>query len=294
MDKMRSMEVFVRVVDAGSFTAAAGQLAISTVMVSKHIAALEKLVGARLLHRTTRSLSLTEIGTRYCDECRHILQLVDAAEKGAQAMRAMPRGVIKLSAPAAFGGYCLAPALADYLACHPEVSVDLDLSNRLSDLVEDGLDAAIRIGHLKDSALVARPLRPTRMVICAAPSYLERRGTPLTPADLERHDTVDFQHWRREVRWRLEGMAQDAPLPVSRLRSNQGPALRQAAVAGLGLVMQAEVVLADDIAAGRLVPVLTDYMPEPRPMHLLYPRDRQATPKLSSFVEFVVARFGLD
>lgn len=293
MDKMRSMEVFVQVVDAGSFTAAAGQLAISTVMVSKHIAALEKLVGARLLHRTTRSLGLTEIGARYCEECRHILHLVAMAEKGAQAMRATPRGVIKLSAPAAFGGYCLAPALADYLALYPEVSVEMDLSSRLSDLVEDGLDAAIRIGHLKDSALVARALQPTRMVICAAPSYLARRGVPVTPADLGRHESLDFQHWRRDVRWRLEGTAPDAPLPVSRLRSNQGPALRQAALAGLGLVMQAEVVLADDIAAGRLVPVLQQYMPQPRPMHLLYPRDRQATPKLSSFVEFVVGRFGL-
>jgi DNA-binding transcriptional LysR family regulator len=294
MDKMRSMEVFVRVVDAGSFTAAAGQLAISTVMVSKHIAALEKLVGARLLHRTTRSLSLTEIGARYCDECRHILQLVDAAEKGAQAMRAAPRGIIKLSAPAAFGGYCLAPALADYLARYPEVSVDMELTNRLSDLMEERLDAVIRIGQLKDSALVARPLRPTRMVICAAPSYLSRRGTPVTPADLSQHDTVDFQHWRRDVRWRLEGMDSAAPLPASRLQSNYGPALRQAALAGLGLVMQAELVLADDIAAGRLVPVLREYMPAPRPMHLLYPRDRQATPKLSSFVEFVVERFGMD
>nr|WP_211923392.1 LysR family transcriptional regulator [Pseudoduganella ginsengisoli] len=289
---MRSMEVFVRVVDAGSFTAAARQLAISTVMVSKHIAALEKLVGARLLYRTTRSLSLTEIGIRYCDECRHILQLVEAAEKGAQAMRATPRGTIKLSTPAAFGGHCLAPALADYLARYPDVSVELELSNRAADLVEEGLDAIVRIGDLKDSALVARPLRPTRMVICAAPSYLARRGTPQTPADLGRHDSVDFQHWRRDVRWRLKGMEPGAPLPVSRLRSNQGPALRQAALAGLGLVMQAEVVLADDIAAGRLVPVLREYMPEPRPMHLMYPRDRQATPKLSSFVEFVVDRFG--
>ena len=293
MDKMRSMEVFVRVVDAGSFTAAAGKLGISTVMVSKHIAALEKLVGARLLHRTTRSLGLTEIGARYCDECRHILQLVEAAETGAQAMRATPRGVIKLSAPNAFGTLCLAPALADYLARYPDVSVDLELSSRLSDLVEDGLDAAIRSGHLKDSTLVARPLRPSPMVLCAAPSYLARRGTPQTPDDLCRHDTLDFQHWQRDARWRLKGMAPDTPLPASRLRSNKGPALRQAALAGLGLVMQAEVLLADDIAAGRLVPVLQDYLPPPRPMHLLYPRDRQATPKLSSFVEFVVERFGI-
>lgn len=293
MDKMRSMEVFVRVVDTGSFSGAARALDMSTVMVSKHIVALEKLVGARLLHRTTRSLSLSEIGERYAEQCRHILQLVQAAETGVLAMRAVPRGTLKLSAPVAFGSQCLAPAMADYLDRHPEVNLDLELSNRLSDVVEEGLDAAVRIGALKDTSMVARPLRPLQMIVCAAPAYLERHGTPRTPADLARHQCLNFMHWRHDRRWRLaDGGDADTP-PACRMRSNSGEALRQAAVAGLGVVMQAEPMLADDVARGRLVPILRDHWPVSRPMHLIYPRDRQSTPKLASFVEFVVERFGL-
>ena len=292
MDKMRSMEVFVRVVEAGSFSAAARALDISTVMVSKHIVALETLVGARLLHRTTRSQSLSEIGEQYAEQCRHILQLVQAAETGVLAMRAVPRGTIKLSAPVAFGGQCLAPAMAEYLGRHPEVNLDLELSNRLADVVEEGLDGAVRIGPLKDTSMVARPLRPLQMIVCAAPAYLARNGTPRTPADLLRHQCMDFMHWRHDTRWRLSH-GDDAQPPACRMRSNNAEALRQAAIAGLGIVMQAESVLADDMARGRLVPILRDYWPVPRPMHLIYQRDRQSTPKLASFVEFVVQRFGL-
>ncbi|MYN03197.1 LysR family transcriptional regulator [Pseudoduganella sp. DS3] len=290
MDKMRSMEVFVRVVDAGSFSAAARTLDMSTVMVSKHIAALEQLVGARLLHRTTRSQSLSEIGQQYAEQCRHILQLVQAAESGALAMRTIPRGTLKVSAPAAFGSRCLAPAMAEYLELHPEVNLELDLSNRLSDLVEEGLDAAIRIGPLPDSTLVARPLTALQMMVCAAPAYLARHGTPRTPEELARHRCLDFSHWRHKARWQFG--SNEGTTPSCRMRSNNGEALRLAAVAGLGLVMQADAVLADEIAAGRLVPVLREYWPQPRPMHLIYPRDRQSTPKLASFVEFVVQRFG--
>lgn len=293
MDKMRSMEVFIRVVDAGGFSAAARTLDMSTVMVSKHIAALEQLVGARLLHRTTRSQSLSEIGQQYAEQCRHILQLVQAAETGALAMRAIPRGTLRVSAPAAFGSRCLAPAMAEYLELHPEVNLELDLSNRLSDIVEEGLDAAIRIGPLKDSTMVARPLTPLQMIVCAAPGYLKRHGTPRTPRDLAQHRCLDFSHWRHDTRWQLGQLgAPDGPTPNCRMRSNNGEALRLAAVAGLGLVMQADAVLADEIAAGRLVPVLRKYWPLPRPMHLIYARDRQSTPKLASFIEFVVERFG--
>jgi len=290
---MRSMQVFVRVVDAGSFSAAARTLDMSTVMVSKHIAALEQLVGARLLNRTTRSQSLSEIGSQYVDQCRHILQLVQAAETGALAMRAAPRGILKVSAPAAFGSQCLAPAMAEYLEMHPEVNLELELSNRIADVVEEGLDAAVRIGPLKDSTMVARPLRPLQMMVCAAPAYLARHGTPHSPAELAQHQCLDFSHWRHESRWRLgSGLTGDGSPPSCRMRSNSGEALRLAAVAGLGMVMQADAVLADEIARGRLVPILREHWPTPRPMHLIYPRDRQSTPKLASFVEFVVKRFG--
>ncbi len=293
MDKLRSMEVFLGVIDHGSFSAAARSLDMSTVMVSKHIAELEQKIGARLLNRTTRSLSLTEIGTHYSEQCRQILQLIQTAETGTQALRATPRGTLKVSAPVAFGSVCLAPAMAQYLIDYPEVGFDLDLSNRLADVIEEGLDAAIRIGKLDDSSLIARPLRTYRMAICASPEYLERHGTPLTPADLAQHQCLDFMHWRSTVRWRLSQNDEQGPLPASRFRSNNGQALMHAAIAGFGLVMQAELVLAEEIRAGRLVSVLDRFIPDPKPMHLIYPKNKQSTPKLSTFVDFVMARFGI-
>jgi DNA-binding transcriptional LysR family regulator len=293
MDKLRNMEVFLSVIDNGSFSAAGRSLDMSTVMVSKHIAELEQRIGTRLLNRTTRSLSLTEIGTQYSEQCRQILQLIQTAETGTQAMRATPRGTLKLSAPVAFGSVCLAPAMSQYLIDYPDISLELDLSNRLADVIEEGLDAAIRIGKLDDSSLIARPLRTNKMAICASPEYLERKGTPRTPADLWQHQCLDFMHWRSAVRWRLKQHDEQNTLPASRFRSNNGQALLHAAIAGFGLVMQAEVVLADEIRAGRLVPVLETYIPTPKPMHLIYPKNKQSTPKLSTFVDFVMARFGL-
>ncbi|WP_317205134.1 LysR family transcriptional regulator [Janthinobacterium sp.] len=290
MDKLRSMEVFVAVVDAGSFTAAAEVFQISPVMVGKHIKFLESRLGARLLTRTTRRQGLTEIGQQYCERCRVILAQVAAAETGAEAMRAGPRGKLKLTVPVSFGSEWLAPALTDYLALHADVSLDLSLNDRLVDLVEEGFDAAVRIGALGDSAMVARPLRPYGMAICAAPSYLARCGTPRTPADLARHECLDYTHWNQHVRWQLKG--ETGQIWAGRFRSNNGQALRMAALQGFGIVMQAEILLAQDIAAGRLVALLDDYVPTPRPMHLVYPRDRQATPKLSTFIDFMLERFG--
>ncbi len=291
MDKLRSMEVFVAVVDAGSFTAAAALCEISPVMVGKHIQFLEDLLAARLLTRTTRRQSLTELGLQYAEQCRAILAQISEAESGAARMRGGARGVLKITSPVTFGSELLAPAMVDYLAQYPEMRADLHMNDRLVDVVEDGYDAAIRIGRLEDSSLIARPLRPYRMMICAAPAYLQRKGLPLTPADLAGHECLDFLHWNKHVRWRLSEDVAD--IPVSRLRSNNGQALKSAAVAGFGIVMQSELLLASEVAAGRLVPLLEDYLPASRPMHLLYPRDRQPTPKLSTFIEFMVGRFGL-
>lgn len=252
MDKLRSMEMFVAVVDAGSFTAAAEAFQISPVMVGKHIKYLEERLGARLLARTTRRQSLTEIGQQYAEQCRQILASIHAAERGAEAMRAAPRGKLKITAPVSFGSECIAPLMADYLDAYPEVSLELNLNDRMVDLVEEGFDAAIRIGALEDSGMVARPLRPYAMVICAAPAYLARHGTPRTPDDLARHECVDFMQWSRHMRWRLSGKEarHDGVTAESRFRSNNGQALRMAALHGFGIVMQAEILMAGDIAAG--------------------------------------------
>ncbi|WP_028101788.1 LysR family transcriptional regulator [Pseudoduganella violaceinigra] len=291
MDKLRSMEVLVAAVDLGSFTAAADRFGISAVMVGKHVRELEQRLGAALLTRTTRRHSLTEIGRQYVEQCRAILAQIHAAESLAETMRIAPRGVLKVSCAVSFGMEWLGPMIADYLEQYPEVSVDLNLNDRAIDIVEEGFDIAVRIGTLEDSSLVARPLRPYGVVICGSPAYLARRGTPQVPADLAQHECLEFSGWTPGSRWRLKGDRDGRHVPLSRLRANNSYALKQAALSGFGLVMQAEVVLAQDIAAGRLVRVLDDYLPAPRPMHLLYSRDRQQTPKLTSFIDFMLSRF---
>jgi DNA-binding transcriptional LysR family regulator len=292
MDKLRSMEVFLAAVDAGSFAGAAQRCGMSAVMVGKHIRQLELLLGASLLTRTTRRHALTEIGRQYATQCRQILAQIDAAEAIAERMRAAPRGLLRVTAPVTFGSQWLSPALTAYLERWPEVTVELILNDRMVDLVEDGFDVAVRIGELADSTMIGRPLRPYRMAICAAPAYLEKRGTPVTPADLARHECLDFTGWDPQTRWQLKGEKDNRSVPPTRFRANSTDGLRMAALAGFGMVMQAEMNVERDIAAGRLVPVLSDYLPAPRPMHVLYSRDRQATPKLTTFVDFLLERFG--
>lgn len=291
MDRLKSIEVFVSVVDKGSFVAAASALDMSSVMVTKHVAALEKRVGSKLLNRTTRSLSLTEIGGHYLQQCRQILELFERADCSAESMRASVRGTLKISAPLAFGSECLAPALPEYLAQYPEVQVDLDLSSRNSNLVEEGLDALIRIGHLEDSSLIARPLASYGTAICASPSYLQRFGVPTQPEDLKHHRLLDYSHWTTQTRWRFAERVSD--LPLSRLRSNNGLVLKRAAMAGVGILMQAEILLRTEFDEGNLIPVLKEFWPVARPMHLIYQRDRQHSQKLASFVDFMMERFRL-
>ncbi|MES2104257.1 MAG: LysR family transcriptional regulator [Pseudomonadota bacterium] len=295
MDKLLSMEIFVSVVDAGSFTAASEAFDISPVMVGKHIRFLEEKLGARLLTRTTRRQSLTEIGHQYCERCRVILEEIKAAETGAEAMQATPRGILKINAPVSFGTQWLAPAMTAYLERFPEISLDLNLNDRVVDLVEEGYDAAIRIGVLEDSGLIARPLFPYKMLICASPDYLARKGIPQTPADLGAHQCLDFMHWNKHVRWKLRNLPgepdTESLIPASRFRSNNGQALRMAALQGFGIVLQSEVLLREDISNGRLVSILDDYTPAPRPVQIIYPRNRQATPKLTSFIDFMLEHF---
>ncbi|WP_323118665.1 LysR family transcriptional regulator [Burkholderia alba] len=292
MDQLVSMEVFVSVVEAGSLTAAAERHGISAAMAGKHVKALETRLGTRLLTRTTRTQSLTEIGREYYERCRQVLSDVRSADSLAEAMAAAPRGVLKVTAPLTYGVEVFAPAVTAYLDACPEVALELDLSNRMVDLVEEGFDAAIRIGPLADSGLVARPLAPYRVCACASPAYLARAGTPRTPADLARHECLGLLHRGKEGGWRFDPSPDATAVPRGRFRANSGQALREAALQGFGIVMQPEALLAKEIASGALVPVLDAYMPKPSIVHLLYPRDRRATPKLTSFVDFVVERLG--
>jgi DNA-binding transcriptional LysR family regulator len=293
MDRFTSMEIFVAVVELGSLSAAAKRFGLSAPMVGKHLQHLEQRLGARLLTRTTRRQSLTEVGRHYVERCKEILAEVRAAEAGAEALQASPRGRLRVAAPVAFGAMRMAPALADYLAANPEVSVELMLEDRVVDLVEEGFDAAVRIGRLKDSDFVARPLRAYRMCMCAAPAYLASEGTPQTLADLGRHRRLGFTHWNPQGDWsQLAALMQDDALPRPRLVSNHAAAVHMATLRGAGIAMLGEALVADDLLAGRLVSLLQGLLPPPRPVHLVYPRDRQPVPKLRTFIDFMVARFG--
>lgn len=289
MDKLRGMETFVAVVECGSFTGAAARLEMSAVMVGKYIALLEGQLGTRLLERNTRRQSLTDAGRVYFDEARRVLEQVANAERSVERLRLAPAGTLRVSAPVSFGASIIAPLTASFLQAWPEVCVELDLTNRMVDLVDEGIDLAIRIGDIQRTDLVAKYLAPYRMAICAAPDYLARHGTPQTPADLAGHQCLSHTVWTARNEWRLPGTAEEVRWKRDAvLRCNDGYALRMAAVAGAGLLLQPEVLLAEDLANGRLVRILQNYTPEPRPIHLLWRQDLRPLPKLTRFVEHLL------
>lgn len=294
MDKLRGMEVMVAVVEAGSFSAAARRLAISSVMVGKHIQQLEDHLGARLIHRSTRRHQLTEVGSSFYEDCKRVLEQVRWAESSVERSRAEPQGLLRVSAPVTLGNHTIAPLVTQFLLRHPKVRVDLQLTDGVVDLAGEGIDAAVRIGSVVDDGLVARSLRPYRMVIAASPAYLQRHGTPRTAADLDQHLCLSHSVWQRRAEWTLhEGSASFLWPEQARLSCNHGDGLRRAALAGLGLVMQPEVLLADDLASGQLVAVLQHCSPPARPVHLVYAPDRRRLPKLSRFVTHVLEALGL-
>ncbi|HEY3695813.1 LysR family transcriptional regulator [Phenylobacterium sp.] len=295
MDKLAGMAMFVRVVEAGSFAAAADASDVSATMVAKHVRAIEQRLGARLIHRTTRRHQLTEVGRLYYERCRSALAEVARAEASANELRESPRGRLRLVAPVSFGSESLAPVLAEYLAANLDVSVELTLDNRAPDLINDGYELGICIGEVGDPSLVARPLKPYRRILAAAPSYLARHGRPEHPAQLRDHACLTLSYWGAQGGlWRLVGPnAEVAEASVTgRFSANHGAALRVAAVCGAGIVLQPELLLADDLACGRLEPVLPDWSYRPVPMHLVYAQDRRPTAMLRSAIDLLVARFG--
>ncbi|HYE00777.1 MAG TPA: LysR family transcriptional regulator [Alphaproteobacteria bacterium] len=293
MDRLTAMAVFVRVADGGSFAAAAAHFGLSRAMVSKYVQALEERLGARLLHRTTRRLSLTEIGADYLQRCREIVAAAAEAEAAAGALQAEPRGRLRINAPVSFGARHLAPALAAYLARHPAVTAELSLNDRVVDLVEEGYDLAVRIGRLADSSLVARRLAPARMAVAAAPDYLARHGAPARPEDLARHACLTYSYAAAGDEWRFEGPDGPAAVRVAGpFRANNGDAVLAAGLAGLGVLLQPTFIVGEALAAGRLVALLPGWRPAELAIHAVYPSGRHVPPKLRSLVDFLAARFG--
>lgn len=294
MDRITSMQIFVKVAEVGSFAAAAGELKLSPAMVAKHIRSLEDRLQISLIRRTTRRQSLTEFGQRFLERCRNVLLEVEAAENLAAESQSLPRGLLRVNAPVTFGSTCLAEELPDYLRRYPEVRVELSITDRMVDLVDEGYDAVIRIGPLADSSLRARALRPYEMALCAAPAYLAGKPMPRTPDDLAEHACLGFAHWVPRNQWQFIGQDGSQTVEVSGpLSTNMGHALRAAALNGLGIILQPRILLQRDIDRGALVELLPAWRHAARPMHLLTAADRRRTRTLQSLVDFLVERFGM-
>lgn len=290
-DKLRSMEVFVAAAMAGSFAAAAQALGISAVMVGKHVQALEQQLGARLIERSTRRQTLTEIGIAYLERCRDVLASVAAADHVAENLRAEPQGSLRISAPATYGEQRLTPVIAEYAARYPKVSVELVLSNRVIDMAEEGVDVTIRSGPIADNTLIARPLKPGRVLVAASPAYLKQHGTPRHPSDLAKHDCLVFAG--AGAAWRFKRGDEKVEVHVrGTMVSNTGASLVVAAMAGMGVVVQADVLMEPALQAGQLVRLLPKWELPSRAMHILRRPEARPSAKVRSFVDFVMERLG--
>jgi DNA-binding transcriptional LysR family regulator len=280
---------FVRVAETGSFARAAERMGLSKPVLSRRVARLEKQLGARLLTRTARGAQPTDIGLAYHARAANILAELEAAREVVADAVTQVAGAIRLTAPLSFGIRHLAPALSEFAAAHPKIELDIVLEDRTVDLTEGGYDLAVRIGQLKDSALIARRIAPMRRVLVASPAYLERRGRPESPADLAAHDALlyAYDQWRFRVGARWETVR--VP-PV--MRSNNGDMLLAAAAAGLGLVMLPSFIAGPAIEAGTVEPVLLDYPLEEGALHAVMPPGRATTARVRALVDFLVARFG--
>lgn len=288
MDKYQEMRVFTGVVDAGSFVAAADALAMSKAAVSRYVSELEQRLGVRLLHRTTRRLSLTQEGEVFLARCRDILASIEASEAELSSRTDSATGMLKLSVPISFGVQHLAPLWSEFLELHPRVSLNVQLADRLIDLVDEGIDLAVRIARLPDSSLVSRKLASTRLVLCASPAYLKRRGTPLHPSELVDHDVLGYSLLTMGDQWPFVGP--EGPLTVKvqpRIWTNNGDTCVAAALRGTGIQLQPTFLVARELAAGELVEVLPQYQSIELGIYAVYPTRKFLLPKVRALVEYL-------
>lgn len=290
MDKLRAMKVFVRAVEAGSLTGAADALGMSGPAVVRSLAALERAVGVRLIHRTTRRSSLSDEGREYYERCKRVLAEVEDADASLSSRRTEPKGRLRLTAPVAYGRMHVAPVVGSFTAKHPGIEVELLLLDRLVDLVEEGIDAAVRIGHLQDSTLVALRLAETQRVVCAAPAYLKRAGTPRLPQDLVKHRIIHFTGLSVTGDWSFGGKPPKRVTVRPFLRTNQVDAALDACLRGLGCAQFLCYQVNHLVAAGKLKRVLTDFEPPPVPIHLVYPNARLLSSNVRAFADAALAQ----
>lgn len=291
MDLFRSMQVFVTTVQSGSMSAAANQLNLSPAMVGQHIAALESRLQARLLNRTTRRQHLTDFGVSYLAQCKDILERVALTELAAETQHYEARGNLRMTAPITFGSSVLMPALKSYRDLSPLVSIDLVLSDSNLDLIEKGFDIAFRIGDIPDSRLIQRNLMPYEVIVCASPDYLDKFGTPSLPDDLASHQLITFTPSQR-LSWTFYKKDVTSQVVLtSMVKVNNSHAILNAALAGLGIVIQPKVLLDADIKAGRLIQLLPDWELGKKPLSMIYYQDQHMTPRTRSFINFAIKEF---
>ena len=292
MDRFLEMRTFVQVVDTGSFVGAAEPLDMSKAAVSRYVADLEARLGVRLLHRTTRRLSLTEDGEVFYLRCKELLGGLDAAEAEVTARSGDAVGQLRVNAPVSFGILYLAPVWAAFKARHPQVSFDVTLSDRVVDIVEEGFDLAIRITQLQNSSLISRRLASARMVLCASPTYRARQGTPVHPSELVQHHILAYSYWSSRDEWAFDGP--DGVVVVKTtpcLRSNNGDTCRAVALAHEGIILQPSFMVGADLAAGTLVELCPGYRALEMGIHAVYSSRKHVAPKVRLLIDFLVEHF---
>lgn len=292
MDKLTEMQTLVAVVELGSFVKAADALSVSKAAVSRHLGQLEARLGVRLLHRTTRRLSLSEEGEVFYARCKTLLAEIDEAEAEVTERGGVAVGQVRINAPLTFGILHLAELWGAFKAMHPRVSLEVTLADRVVDLVEEGYDLAVRIGQLAGSSLIARKLATTRLVLCASPQYLAHAGTPDHPDELTKHAVLAYSYFDCGDEWPFEG--HDGPVTVKvrpTMRTNNGDTCRVGAVLHQGIVLQPTFLVGPDLEAGRLVEVLSQYRSLEMDIHAVYPTRKHVTPKVRLLIDFLVESF---
>lgn len=293
MDRFLEMQTFAAVVDAGSFVRAAESLDISKAAVSRYVADLEERLGVRLLHRTTRKLSLTEEGRAFHGRCKALLGELEEAESEITASSAQANGLVKVNVPVTFGILHLAPLWSDFMAANPRVTLDVTLSDRVVDLVDDGYDLAVRIGSLPNSSLVSRKLASTRLVLCASPAYLKKRGRPKKPADLIEHAVLAYSLLATGDHWELEGPGGKVKVLVRPvMRTNSGDTCRAAALKGQGIILQPSFLVEEDLRSGALVEFMPQYRSAEFGIYAVYPSRQYVSAKVRLLIEFLAKALG--
>ncbi|MCI0993523.1 LysR family transcriptional regulator [Pseudomonas corrugata] len=288
MDLFEAMQVFVRVVERGSFSAVARELNLGQPAVSKQISGLEKHLGGALFARSTRHLALTDQGQRFYAQSKEILANLDTARLSFASGQEQVAGPLRVAAPVSFGRLCIAPLLGDFLARHPQVRIDLRLSDQHEDVLKENIDVAIRIGGIKNEGLVALKLGESTRQVYASPAYLQRHGTPLEPSDLSRHNCLGFTLLEHYDAWQFDHHGEQHHVTIKgNVTSNSSEAIREMVLAGLGLSLSPQWLFAADVHQGTVTNVLAHYLPMALPIHALFSQDRRRSARTRAFVDFL-------